>query len=62
MSDIKCPVGNKRCLCADCASNANLDGCDGGYCIYCYECLDAKEPKHDVYMCTGYKARSVENG
>lgn len=50
-----CPVGNKRCLCANCQSNANLDGCDHGYYLHCFECIYNNRQMHDVYLCTGHQ-------
>ena len=51
---MNCPFGNERCLCQSCTDNAKYDGCERGYCIYCYECEQAQETVHDVYFCTGH--------
>ena len=58
----KCPVGNKRCLCADCVQNAAYEDCEKGYCIHCFECEDARRQVHDVYLCTGHEARPETEG
>ena len=55
-----CPVGNARCLCANCTSNAALDGCVKGFCLYSFECREAGKRVHDVYLCTGHEERTEE--
>jgi len=55
-----CPYNVETCKCADCTKNAAFDGCTSGYCIECFECEDAGQAVHNVFMCTGYKSRSEE--
>jgi polyferredoxin len=58
-NEMECPVGNKRCKCANCTENANIN--KNVYCIGCFECIDANAQKHDVYLCTGYKRMDGKN-
>lgn len=53
-----CPFNAPRCKCFDCDGNANYEDCNHGYCIGCFECIDAGKAVHDIYVCTGYKQRN----
>lgn len=58
MEELKpCPFGNERCLCRYCLSNAMYDDCEKGYCVNCIECEDARDQKHDVYLCIVHESR-----
>lgn len=53
-----CPYNIKSCKCGDRTQSAAFDGCEGGYCIGCFECERAGEAVHNVYVCTGYEKRT----
>lgn len=66
MADLKlCPIselspclfGDTRCLCKDCTRNAAYKDCKRGYCIDCFECEEAGEQVHDIFLCTAYEHR-----
>lgn len=60
MNELKpCLFGETRCLCKDCESNAALEGCKSGFCIDCFECEQAGEKVHDVFLCTGYRKKDA---
>lgn len=58
---VECPFGEVRCLCRTCVKTAAYEGCDHGYCIGCFECMDdPAEQRHDVYICTGHEELKEE--
>lgn len=58
----KCPYEVKTCKCQTCRKSASWPGCKSGYCIDCFECEEAGEAIHNIYVCTGYEPREDGDG
>ena len=55
-----CPFDKRTCLCQDCTRNAIYDNTTRGYCIECYDCEEAKEAVHNVFICAEYEKREKQ--